>query len=58
MRQIIIRCLTATTILGGLLFGGVGVAAANPAPMTAAGHMATPVHMDYGDDCLLGILCL
>jgi hypothetical protein len=37
MREVIIRSLAATAVLGGLFFGG-GVAAAGPAPAAAPAH--------------------
>jgi len=46
MQRVIIRSLTATAVLGGLLFGGASVAAANPVPT------ATPTHTQV--DCPLG----
>ena len=39
MREVIIRSLLATAVLGGVFFGG-GVAAASPAPAATPAHPA------------------
>ena len=42
MREVIIRCLTVTAVLGGLLLGGNTLAAINSSPMATALQMQQP----------------
>jgi hypothetical protein len=64
MRQTVLCSLTAVTVLGGLLLGGVGVAAADPEPTTTPSQNQTPPQNQspsqdhWYDHCVAGtIVC-